>query len=85
MYRCLAGTSYALMALLFAFALRQFDAGFCGLHAMAQVANCSVIPPLTYDGLFIVVLAGCAFSAYRCYRDFWKGEYYEDLARAGYL
>lgn len=85
MYRFLAGTSYAAFALMASFAMRQLDAGFCSLHALAQLATCSVVPTIFYQGAFVVVLAGCAFSAYRCYCDFWKGEYYEDLARAGYL
>jgi hypothetical protein len=85
MYRFLAGTGFAVMALFVAVALRLMESALCGLHMMAHVPTCSVVPPALYTVAFAAAFLGCTYSAYRFYRDFYKGDYYVDLAESGHL
>jgi hypothetical protein len=82
-YRFLAGAGIATLVLIATIALRLFESGLCGLHAMAHVPTCSIVPPTLYAIAFAVELLCCAYSAHRFYRDFYKGDYYIALADAG--
>lgn len=84
-YRFLAGAGFAVLVLFGTIALRLFESGLCGLYSMAQPPTCSILPPALYTIAFAVEVLGCAYSAYRFYRDFYKGDYYIDLAEAGYV
>jgi hypothetical protein len=84
-YRFLAGGGIATLVLIATIALRLLESGFCGLHAMAHVSTCSIVSPVFYTIAFGIELLGCAYSAYRFYRDFYKGDYYIELAEAGLL
>jgi hypothetical protein len=86
MLRFLNGAVVGLAFIVAAFGLKVMENGFCGVVAKhAPTVNCSIVAPWMFNVAFAIAILGFLFSAYRWYRDFHEGEYYEDLARAGYL
>lgn len=55
------------------------------LVAKAPSVVCSMFPPAMSTALLVLSFAGFAVTLYRAYRDFYCGDYYLDLAEAGYL
>lgn len=84
-FRCLAGSMYALVALTIAYALRVVDGAVCGLAGASAAVPCHVFPSALYVALFVVGAGGLALTIYRAYRDFYRGDYYVDLADRGHL
>jgi hypothetical protein len=70
--RCLVPLLTGLPALL----MPWFAQSLMNIACRPAVQSCSQLPGW---------LVGLAYSAYRYYRDFIKGDYYIDLAEAGYL
>lgn len=64
---------------------RWLDAVCSMLVAKAPSVVCSMFPPAMSTALLVLSFAGFAVTLYRAYRDFYCGDYYLDLAEAGYL
>ena len=84
-YKFLLGAVFAVMAFIGMLIFEHVDATLCAVFQRGHEATCSVLPEPFYLALCIIMVMGPLHSAYRFYRDFHKGEYYERLAEAGYL
>ncbi|CAM5796588.1 hypothetical protein RFUL19S_04362 [Rhizobacter fulvus] len=80
-FRCLAPLLYGMPALIVLWAAQSMFNVVC----RPAVPACTQLPEMLVDGCFVWLGACLAYSAYRYYRDFVKGDYYVDLAEAGYL
>ncbi len=84
--RCLAGATFGLMVMIFALAFRFMEGALCSMLATkAPSVVCLVFPPAAFTVLQVLSFAGFTVTLYRAYRDFYRGDYYLDLAKAGYL
>jgi hypothetical protein len=84
-YRCIKGAAFALLFSIFAIAMDVIEDGACHMLSKHAGANCSVFPGTAYALILGIVSLCLLHTFYRAYRDFVTGEYYTDLAEAGYL
>lgn len=78
--RCLVGVAYGILALLLASILNKLNETLCTLlSARATNQECGPLPADVIHLLYWAGAAGCAWTCYRAYRDFYTVDYYLDL------
>jgi hypothetical protein len=84
-FRCLRGVLIALVCASGAWILSALDAQFCGgLKRLAVPCEDNAAEVLALM-LWICACVGVAWSIYRAYRDFVRGDYRWDMKRSGHL
>ena len=85
-YRCLAGMLFAMMAIGAAVGLHTFESALCALMlSKAPAVQCAIVPSAAFNLMLLASAGGLMMTLYRAYRDFYKGDYYLEMAERGYL
>lgn len=78
--RSLVGAVYGVFALVMAGLLNKLNEVLCSLVSFRSTIHvCAPVSEDVIHLLYWAAVAGCVFSCYRAYRDFYVGDYYADL------